>query len=217
MVCLLAAVQVYFPLAGSCSGRPGCAGWAYAVITVALALYSHLFAAFVLLAEDVVFLGLALTGGLFKSVGPWILSQVALAAAYVPWLAIDSAALQSYGDDMVRAASLPAMAASLVATFVSGLGSTASLREVGLMLALVAAGLVLWKLLPSDEPPEGARPRKSETRALQARPEGALGLPWRGYTSPVSVLVLGCWLRSCRSWRCMASRSGGRSSSSATW
>ncbi|HLG72674.1 MAG TPA: glycosyltransferase family 39 protein [Chloroflexota bacterium] len=172
--------------------RPTRGRWvAYSAVT-ALALYSHLFAFFVLLAEDVVFLILALRRQ-FKAVIPWVLSQLAIGLAYVPWLAVDSAALQSYGNDMVRAASLPAMAASLVPTFVSGLGSSASSREIALVLALVASGLLLWRLLPSDKPPEDYSDGDNRREAATAK-AGALGLPWRGYASSRSVLLLACWL-----------------------
>jgi uncharacterized membrane protein len=205
MVCLL-ALSAFFQW--RILRRPTRLLWLAYVAVTALALYSHLFAAFVLLAEDVVFLLLALRRR-FKDVGAWILSQLALGLAYLPWLAIDSAALQSYGNDMVRAASLPDMAGALVPTFVSGLGSHASGREISLMLALVAAGLVLWKLLPSDKPREPAanklprppqreragvrEPHRPQPTPLSAR-QNALGLPWPGYRTPAAVLLLACWL-----------------------
>ena len=123
--------------------RPSAGRWAVYVMATALALYSHLFAAFVLLAEDVLFVLLA-AGGRFKDVRGWILSQAAIALAYAPWLALDNAALQSYGNDLVRRASLPGMAAALVPAFLSGLGSHAPPGELALVGLTVAAGLLLW-------------------------------------------------------------------------
>jgi mannosyltransferase len=122
--------------------RPSGWRWAGYVLATELALYSHLFAAFVLLAEDALFLLLAVRGR-FKDVRGWLLSQAAIGLGYVPWLAIDRAALQSYGNDLVRAASLPDMAASLVPTFLSGLGSRGSALELALAGVLVTAGLLV--------------------------------------------------------------------------
>src|SRR5207245_1170863 len=77
----------------------GAGGWhwpAYVLVT-SLALYSHLFATFVLLAEDVLFL-IVILRGRFKPVAGWIASQTAIVLAYIPWLAIDSAALPRNGQ-----------------------------------------------------------------------------------------------------------------------
>ncbi len=124
----------------------GASGWSWAVyVTVtALALYSHLFAAFVLLAQDVLFLALVLSRR-FKAVAAWLGSQVAIVGLYLPWLALDSAALQSYGNDMVRAVSLPAMSTALIPAFLTGLGSKLVAWQFVLAGALVAIGLVAWR------------------------------------------------------------------------
>ncbi|HEX6513187.1 MAG TPA: glycosyltransferase family 39 protein, partial [Chloroflexota bacterium] len=136
---LLLALSVYFQW--RLVQRPSAVRWAAYLLASVLALYSHLFAAFVLLAEDVFFVAL-LARRRFKPVAGWVLSQAAIAAAYVPWLAIDRAALQSYGNDLVRAASLPAMAGALVPAFLSGLDTHASPGELALVGVLLTFGLV---------------------------------------------------------------------------
>src|SRR5207302_1166764 len=80
MVCLL-ALSAYFQW--RILQRPTRLRWAAYVVITALALYSHLFAAFALLAEDAVFLW-AVTTGRFKGGWPWVVSQLALGVAYLP-------------------------------------------------------------------------------------------------------------------------------------
>jgi len=165
--------------------------WAAYVAVTTLALYSHLFAAFVLLAEDALFLLLALRGR-FKGVSPWILSQAAIVLAYVPWLAIDSAALQSYGNDLVRAVSLPAMAAALIPTFLSGLGSQAPAAELVLVGLLLASGLLLQLRLPSPAAfPFRVGPGEGQG---EGSPRARSRFRWPGYSSPTGPQLLACWL-----------------------
>jgi len=161
MVCLL-AFSAYFQW--RVSRRPSAWHWGAYVVATTLALYSHLFAVFVLLAEDVLFLLLAVRGR-FKGVRGWFVSQIAVGLAYVPWLTIDSAALHSYGNDLVCAISLSGMAAALVPTFLSGLGSHGSAAELALVGLLLGSGL-LWL--------------RCSSRNV--------------YSSPAGPLLLACWL-----------------------
>lgn len=176
----LLAVSVY--LQWRLLGRPSTWRWAGYTVATALALYSHLFAAFVLLAEDALFAVLAVRGQ-FKDVRGWLLSQAAIGLAYLPWLAIDRAALQSYGNDLVRAASLPDMAASLVPTFLSGLGSHTSAAELSFVAVLLLAGLLPWVL----------RAGGPKWRQPTAEAGGQKLRSWH-YSRPTAPLMLACWL-----------------------
>ncbi len=119
---------------------------AYVAVTV-LALYSHLFASFVLLAEDVLFLIVVLSRRSPRRITwRWIASQAAVGLVYIPWLSIDRAALQTYGNDLVKAVSLPTMALALIPPFLGGLSNPRAWWQIGLASLLLLAGLLGWAL-----------------------------------------------------------------------
>jgi hypothetical protein len=88
MYSLLMALAVLSSYGLAClAARPrGRAWWALYLVASAGALYTHYFAALILLAQNVIVLVALLARGRWRRLGGWLLGQGAILVLYLPWL-----------------------------------------------------------------------------------------------------------------------------------
>ncbi len=124
--------------------RPRWPVWLLSVALAWLALHTHYFAAFVLLALNLFVLGLVLMRDIRRPVAlQWLASQVVLGLAYLPWLLAAQNTLSAYrgnGDSP----DLAAMLQRALAVFTVGESIPAALRTE---LALLGGALLILGVL----------------------------------------------------------------------
>lgn len=119
-------------------GRGVVAGLGYVLVSW-LALHTHYFAAFVLLAQNIFVVGLALVDSRYRRrLVPWFALQVLLGMLYLPWLIAAADTLRTYGG----AADSPGLAGAVTrALSVFAAGETAP-AAWGAAIAVLAGVLV---------------------------------------------------------------------------
>lgn len=120
--------------------RPRLGSWlAYLLITL-LALHTHYFAAFVILAQNLFVLTWALAGPGRRQLAPWLATQLALALLYLPWLVAVSDILAQYGGN----GDSPALVEMLIRSLsVFAVGEMVPIQQRPLLALLAATLLVL--------------------------------------------------------------------------
>ncbi len=124
--------------------------WALAYIAVSwLALHTHYFAAFVLIAQNIFVIGLAVVERRWRSLLlPWLLIQAALGLLYLPWLMRASATLTGYGGNGDSPGFVD-MATRALSVFAVGEAVTPQQRNVLAGVALLLLVLGTWRLAAS--------------------------------------------------------------------
>jgi len=108
-----------------------------------LAVYSHFFSFFVLGAEIVFVAWWAIRRRRWPARG-WLASLGVIALCYAPWIIVAHRTLLTYTNGLVRRASLPEIARTLLPTFVTGdANGPLPLWAAAGVVALLAAGLLL--------------------------------------------------------------------------
>ncbi len=131
--------------------------WALAYVAVSwMALHTHYFAAFVLIAQNLFVIGLAVVERRWRSLLlPWLLIQAALGLLYLPWLVRASATLTGYGGNGDSPGFVD-MVTRALGVFAVGEAVTAQQREVLAFVALLLLALGTWRLAAS-----GSRARRA--------------------------------------------------------
>jgi hypothetical protein len=124
--------------------------WALAYVAVSwLALHTHYFAVFVLFAQNVLVIGLALVERRWRSLLlPWMLIQATLSLLYLPWLLRASATLTGYGGNGDSPGFVD-MATRALSVFAVGEAVTPQQRDVLALVALLLLALGTWRLAAS--------------------------------------------------------------------
>ena len=124
--------------------------WALAYIVASwLALHTHYFAAFVLIAQNLFVIGLAVIGRRWRSLLlPWLLIQAALGLLYLPWLLRASATLTGYSGNG-DSPGFVNMATRALSVFAVGEAVTPQQRNVLAGAALLLLALGTWRLVAS--------------------------------------------------------------------
>lgn len=132
-------------------GRGVVAGLGYLLVSW-LALHTHYFAAFVLLAQNIFVVSLALADPSYRRrLVPWFALQVLLAALYLPWLIAAADTLRTYGG----AADSPGLASAMtraLSVFAAGETVPAGWPAALAVLAGVLVGIGSVRLGLSGQP-----------------------------------------------------------------
>jgi len=146
LVTLLAAASIYWTM--RVAGRPHTRS-AYGVylLTTLGAVYTHYYAFFVVLAENLVLLPMFIRQRHWPALRRWIAAQMALALAYVPWIVVQSRFLGGKASarfDEWNLATALRFVGETARAFGAGLAVpiTPAWVIAGLFLTIVAAGLV---------------------------------------------------------------------------
>ncbi len=181
LVVFLAIVSCYLLL--RIARWPARQPWVAYFATSLLAVYSHFFGFFVLLAQAV-FVGILVFGsGRRWLLWPWLKSQIAIVLCYLPWVIVAYQTLMSYTNGLVRKASLGEIVRVLPPTFLSGSPTAdtaewvAGVAAVLLSLAFVV-GFAAWMTKP-------------RTSTAAANPEVVIDV---AATSPDGGLLVLCYL-----------------------
>ena len=126
--------------------------WLLAVAYIAvswLALHTHYFAAFVLIAQNLLVIGLAVVERRWRSLLlPWLLIQATLGLLYLPWLLRASATLTGYGGNGDSPGFVD-MVTRALGVFAVGEAVTAQQRDVLAFVVLLLLALGTWRLVAS--------------------------------------------------------------------
>jgi hypothetical protein len=124
--------------------------WALAYIAVSwLALHTHYFAAFVLIAQNLFVIGLAVVERRWRQILlPWLLIQATLGLLYLPWLLRASATLTGYGGNGDSPGFFD-MATRALGVFAVGEAVTPQQRDMLALVALLLLTLGTWRLVAS--------------------------------------------------------------------
>ena len=123
--------------------RPCWRYWGAYILVSWLALHTHYFAAFILLAQNVFFIGEALlVADRRRRVWQWLAAQLAIVGLYVPWLLAVRSILMGYRGN-VDSPALGVMVQRTLSVFAAGESSPTQARALvaGLCAALMMLGL----------------------------------------------------------------------------
>jgi mannosyltransferase len=146
LVTLLAAASVYWAMRIYRQPRSLGAWSGYLLATLAAA-YTHYYAFFVILAEDLVLLFFLLRQRQRVALGRWLAGQGVVALAYLPWIAVQSGFLGGKVSTRFAEWNLTTalrIAGETVRAFSAGLGALPAVAWVAAALFLTAIGAGLW-------------------------------------------------------------------------
>ena len=130
--------------------RPRWRYWCAYILVSWLALHTHYFAAFILVAQNVFFLGQALlVAHTRRHVWQWLVAQAAIVVLYLPWLSAARSILTTYGGNMDS----PTFGAALQRTlsvFVAGESGLTQVRVLAAGICGVVMLIGLTRLLVGD-------------------------------------------------------------------
>jgi hypothetical protein len=146
LVTLLAAASVYWAMRIFRGSRAFTTWLAYYLTTLGAA-YTHYYAFFVILAENLVLVPVVAYRRRWKDLGRWLAAQAALLLAYIPWIAVQTGFLSGKASarfDEWAPASALRIAGDTVAAFAAGLAvaPTEAAIIAALSLLAIVAGLV---------------------------------------------------------------------------
>jgi mannosyltransferase len=150
LVTLLAAASVYWAMRVFREPR-AISGWLAYLLTTLAAAYTHYYAFFVVLAENLIVLLSLLRRRQWPVLGRWLAAQGALALAYVPWIAVQTGFLSGKASARFEEwdlATAGRIAGETLAAFSAGLATpptTSWLIAILFLAAIVAGGAALFR------------------------------------------------------------------------
>jgi mannosyltransferase len=146
LVTLLTAASVYWAIRVFQEPRSA-RGWLVYVLVTSAAAYTHYYAFFVILAENLVVLLSLLRNRRWSTLARWLAAQGAMALAYVPWIALQTGFLSGKASTRFEEWDLATalrIAGQTFRAFGAGLAvaSTAAWVVAGLFLLALMAGLL---------------------------------------------------------------------------